>query len=167
MKEVLHASCFLVTVYEPSLITQKNNSSSPENLPKTWHHQHIGPPPLKVESVGILGVESHFNSLDLVAQLDGGPQLQLHALLHGGKCQQQERLPVDVLPENRARLEPRQCAPRQGIRHGSLRPGAEGAGRAGPLSSPLSLERGQRAARLDGCLTGLSKSSLLKTCWLL
>lgn len=88
VKEVLHASCFSVTVYEPSLITQKNKSSSPENLPKTRHHQHNGPHPLKVESVGILGIESHFNSLDLMAQLDGGSQLQLHALLHGGKCQQ-------------------------------------------------------------------------------
>lgn len=43
-----------------------------------------------------------------MAQLDGGPQLQLHALLHGGKSQQQERLTVDVLLENKARLDPRQ-----------------------------------------------------------
>lgn len=43
-----------------------------------------------------------------MAQLDGGPQLQLHALLHRRERQQQERLAVDVLPENRARLAPRQ-----------------------------------------------------------
>lgn len=86
----------------------KNESSSPGHLPQTPYHQDNGPPPQRVESVGILGVESHFNSLDLMAQLDGGPQLQLHALLHGGESQQQERLTVNVLLENKARLEPRQ-----------------------------------------------------------
>ena len=48
-------------------------------------------------SVGILGVEGHLDPLNLVAELDGGTQLQLHALLHRGECQQQQRLPVDVL----------------------------------------------------------------------
>lgn len=101
-----------------------NHLSKPRKIkvpvPKTFPRHGIinitgRPPPLRVESVGVLGVESHLHSLDLMAQLDGGPQLQLHALLHGGKRQQQERLPVDVLPENRARLEPRQWAPRPGI----------------------------------------------------
>lgn len=58
-------------------------------------------------SVGVLGIESHLDPLDLMAQLDGGPQLQLHALLHCGEGQQQERLAVDILPGDKAGLEPR------------------------------------------------------------
>lgn len=53
-------------------------------------------------SVGILGIEGHLDPLNLVAKLDGGAQLQLHALLHGGESQQQERLPVDVMLGERA-----------------------------------------------------------------
>lgn len=45
-----------------------------------------------------------------MAELDGGPQLQLHALLHRRESQQQERLAVNVLSENKAGLEPRPCA---------------------------------------------------------
>lgn len=50
-----------------------------------------------MQSVGILCIESNFYSLDLVAQFDGWTQLQLHALLHRGQCQQQEGLAIDVL----------------------------------------------------------------------
>lgn len=50
-----------------------------------------------MQSVGILCIESNFHSLDLVAQFDGWTQLQLHALLHRGQCQQQEGLAIDVL----------------------------------------------------------------------
>lgn len=56
-----------------------------------------GAPSREAESVGILRVESHFNSLDLMAQFNSRSQLQLHALLHRRKSQQQERLAVDVL----------------------------------------------------------------------
>lgn len=53
----------------------------------------------EVQSVGVLCIESNFYSLDLVAQFDGWAQLQLHALLHRGQCQQQEGLAIDVLGE--------------------------------------------------------------------
>lgn len=48
-------------------------------------------------SVGELSVEGHLDALDLVAQFDGGAQLQVHALLHGGQREQQQGLAVDVL----------------------------------------------------------------------
>lgn len=115
-------SCFLLFTAH---IAQKIKLQSPK-LPKTLHQHDARSPPRRGASVGILGVESHFNSLDLVAQLDGGPQLQLHALLHGGEGQQQERLPINVLPGNKAPLEPRHWAPREGICHRWLHPGGQG-----------------------------------------
>lgn len=48
-------------------------------------------------SFGELLVEGHLDALDLVTQLDGRSQLQVHALLDGGQRQQQQRLAVDVL----------------------------------------------------------------------
>lgn len=48
-------------------------------------------------SVGVLFVEGDLDALDLVTQLDGGAELQVHALLHGGQSEQQQRLTVDVL----------------------------------------------------------------------
>lgn len=118
-------------------------------------------------SVGILGVESHFHSLDLMAQLDGGPQLQLHALLHRGESQQQERLAVNVLPGNKVMLEPRHCAPREGIAHGRLPLG--GPGHEGLVSSPSIHRSAWQQYPLDlGTLIFLVNKNLsLRQYWLL
>lgn len=48
-------------------------------------------------SVGVLGIESQFDPLDLVAQLDGGTEFEVHALLDGRQGQQEESLAVNVL----------------------------------------------------------------------
>ena len=93
-------------------------------------------------SVGVLGIESHLDPLDLVAQLDGGPQLQLQALLHRGEGQQQERLAVDILPGDKAGLEPRRDRVHGGgggehVSHGGLHPRPRA---WGWLSFPLSLQ---------------------------
>lgn len=52
-------------------------------------------------SFGELLVEGHLDALDLVTQLDGGAQLQVHALLDGGQREQQQRLAVNVLHTGR------------------------------------------------------------------
>lgn len=39
--------------------------------------------------ISVLGVEGHFDTLDLVAELDGRAKLQIHTLLHSGEGQQQ------------------------------------------------------------------------------
>lgn len=98
-----------------------------------------------------------------MAQLDGGPQLQLHALLHRRERQQQERLAVDVLPENRARL-----APRQGIKatQPSQQPSSLGPRREGRLSLPPTAERRQRATWFDSCLMfWFNQFRLLRKFW--
>lgn len=81
----------------------ENGSSSPGNLlrPKTRHSPGRRAAWERAGSVGVLGVEGHLDPLNLVAELDGGTQLQLHALLHRGECQQQQRLPIDVLQGER------------------------------------------------------------------
>lgn len=82
------------------LPSPKKQSTGPQTFPRRC--STTAPVPSeRAASVGVLGVEGHFNPLDLMAQLDGGPQLQLHALLHRGQRQQEQRLPVDVLPGNR------------------------------------------------------------------
>lgn len=88
----------------PSHTSGENGSSSPGNLlrPKTWHSLGWWAAWDREGSVGILGVEGHLDPLNLVAEFDGGAQLQLHALLYRGECQQQQRLPVDVLLGERA-----------------------------------------------------------------
>lgn len=50
-----------------------------------------------VASVGILFIEREFDSLNLVAELDGWAQLEVHALLNSRKGQQEEGLAVNVL----------------------------------------------------------------------
>lgn len=56
-----------------------------------------------LRSVGVLFVKSNFDTLYLVAEFDGGAEFQVHALLHSGQSQQQQRLTVNVLHTKRYR----------------------------------------------------------------
>ena len=48
---------------------------------------------------GKLLVEGQLHPLHVVAELDGGSQLQVHTLLDCGQVEQQQRLAVDLLGE--------------------------------------------------------------------
>lgn len=61
----------------------------------------LRPPRLKVSLVSVLGVEGHFDSLDLMAEFDGGAELQVHAFLDCRKCQQQQGLSINVLEKEK------------------------------------------------------------------
>lgn len=42
-------------------------------------------------------IESELDPLDVVAQLDGRSQLQVHTLLHCGEVEQEQRLAINLL----------------------------------------------------------------------
>lgn len=49
---------------------------------------------------GKLLIKRQFDPLDVMAQLDGRPQLQVHALLHRRQIEQEKSLSVDLLREH-------------------------------------------------------------------
>lgn len=58
-------------------------------------------PPMMAVSVRVLRIKGDFDPLDLVAQLDGRSQLQVHALLHCGQREEQKSLSINVLRQER------------------------------------------------------------------
>lgn len=61
----------------------------------------LHPPRQKVSLVSKLGVEGHFDSLDLMTEFDGGAELKVHAFLDCRKGQQQQGLSINVLEKEK------------------------------------------------------------------
>ena len=57
-----------------------------------------------MSSVGKLLIKSKLDPLYVMAKLDGRAQLQVHALLNGGKGKEQKGLPIDLLLRTKNRV---------------------------------------------------------------
>ncbi|KAF3859374.1 hypothetical protein F7725_021774 [Dissostichus mawsoni] len=120
--------------------------------------------------IGELSVEGDLDTLYLVAQFDGGAELQVHALLYGGQSEQQQRLAVNVLQEEIHSYLKRQfksmsvwtsCGPR-GPRSPRSFPCAEGPAQRGGAAGPAAVHLHRGAVRV--VLTGSELVPSLPDC---